>query len=127
VVKEILDHNGETVRKIEPELVRNVISPEASRKVVDLMELVVEKGTAKAAQLDGYRVGGKTGTTRRLNPETRLYEKSYIASFCGIAPIEDPEVAIYVYVDNPRGDKFYGGQISAPIFREIAREAMRVM
>ncbi len=127
VVKEILDHNGNTVKKIEPKFVKSVADPIACRKIVNLMELVVEKGTAKAAKLDGYRVGGKTGTTKKLDPKTHKYENSYIASFCGVAPIEDPEVCIYVYVDNPRGNKVYGGQVAAPVFREIAREAMRVL
>lgn len=125
VVKEILDHNGNTVRKIEPEFVRSVADAAACRKVVDLMELVVEKGTGKPARLDGYRVGGKTGTTKKL--VNGAYGNSYIASFCGVAPIEDPEVCIYVYVDNPRGDSFYGGSVAAPVFREIAREAMKVL
>ncbi len=127
VVKEILDHSGNTIKKIEPKFLSSVADPVACRKIINLMELVVEKGTAKAAKLDGYRVGGKTGTTKKLDPKTKRYENAYIASFCGVAPIEDPEVCIYVYVDNPRGDKKYGGQVAAPVFREIAREAMRVL
>lgn len=127
VVKEIIDHSGNTVKKIEPQFLSSVADPVACKKIVDLMELVVEKGTAKNAKLEGYRVGGKTGTSKKLDPKTRRYENAYIASFCGIAPIEDPEVCIYVYVDNPRGGMFYGGQVAAPIFREIAREAMRVL
>lgn len=125
VVKEILDHHGNTVERFEPKFLRSVASPAACRKVINLMELVVEKGTAKAAKLDGYRVGGKTGTTKKL--VNGHYDKAYIASFCGIAPIEDPEVCIYVYVDNPKGSKVYGGSVAGPIFREIAREAMRVL
>jgi cell division protein FtsI/penicillin-binding protein 2 len=125
VVKEILDHNGNTVQKIEPKFLRSVADPAACRKVIDLMEQVVEKGTAKPAKLEGYRVGGKTGTTKKLI--NGRYENAYIASFCGIAPIEDPEVCIYVYVDNPKGDKVYGGSVAAPIFREICRETMKVL
>src|SRR5690606_41026947 len=63
-------------------------------KIINLMELVVEKGTAKPAKLEGYRVGGKTGTTKKVGPNG--YENAYIAGFCGVAPIEDPEVCIYV-------------------------------
>ncbi len=126
VVKEILDHHGNTVKKIEPEYVREVADPVACRKIVELMELVVEKGTAKAAKLEGYRVGGKTGTSKKVM-KNGTYGNAYIASFCGIAPIEDPEVCIYVYVDYPKSGQIYGGQIAAPVFREIAREAMRVL
>lgn len=126
VVKEIIDHSGNIIKKVEPEVLGTVASPSACRKVINLMELVVEKGTAKPAKLEGYRVGGKTGTTKKLG-KNGDYENSYIAGFCGIAPIEDPEVCIYVYVDNPRGSSVYGGSVAGPIFREICREAMRVL
>lgn len=126
VVKEVLDHDGNTVREMEPEVVRQVATPSACRKIINLMELVVEKGTGKAGKVEGYRVGGKTGTTKKVG-KNGLYEDAYIAGFCGIAPIEDPEVCIYVYIDNPKGGKFYGGLVAGPVFREIAREAMKVL
>ncbi len=125
VVKEILNHHGDPVEIIEPKVLRRVVNSEASRKILDLMELVVDKGTAKSAQLPGYRVGGKTGTTKKL--VNGRYENAYIASFCGVAPIEDPEICIYVYVDNPKGEARFGGSVAGPIFREIAREAMKIL
>lgn len=124
VVKEILDYDGNTIEKFEPQYVRQVADPVACAKILDMMEQVVEKGTATSAKIDGYRVGGKTGTTKKT--VNGHYVNDYISSFCGVAPIEDPEVCIYVYVDSPKGS-YYGGVVAAPIFREIAREAMKVL
>lgn len=126
IVKEILDHSGNVIKRNEPEVMGTVASPSACRKTLQLMELVVEKGTAKPAKLEGYRVGGKTGTTKKIS-DNGIYENRYIAGFCGIAPLEDPEVCIYVYIDNPRGENIYGGSVAGPVFREICREAMRVL
>jgi len=126
IVKEIIDHSGNVIKRNEPEVVGTVASPSACRKTLQLMELVVEKGTAKPAKLEGYRLGGKTGTTKKVSA-SGVYEDRYIAGFCGIAPLEDPEVCIYVYIDNPRGESVYGGLVAGPVVREICREAMRVL
>lgn len=128
VVREVRNYRGEVVRQILPETVRRVCSPTTSRRMRELMEAVVTEGTGKSAQIPGYRVGGKTGTTIKLDPETKRYSKgNYIASFCGIAPLEDPEICIYVWIDNPRGGQYYGGQVSAPVFKEIAQTALKVL
>lgn len=130
VVSEILDYNGKTIRKIEPQKVRRIASPVACHKVLELMEGVVTHGTGKAAALPNYRVGGKTGTTKKIDPTTKppsYTMKNYIASFCGVAPIENPEICIYIYIDNPKGEKTFGGQVSAPVFHDIAEVALKVL
>lgn len=130
VVREVLDYNGKVIRRNGPTKVRRIASPVACHKVLQLMENVVTKGTGKSAALPNYRVGGKTGTTKKIDPTTRppsYSMKSYIASFCGVAPIENPEICIYIYVDDPKGEKTYGGQVSAPIFKEIAEVALKVL
>lgn len=125
VVKEIRDYQGEVIQKIEPKELRRIVSPETSRKMLDLMQLVVLKGTGKKAALEDYHVGGKTGTTKKLDHETHVYTmKNYIGSFCGVAPLEDPEICIYVWMDNPRRH-MYGGDVAAPVFKEIAETALK--
>jgi cell division protein FtsI (penicillin-binding protein 3) len=130
VVSEILDYNGKTIKKIEPQKVRRVASPVACHKVLELMEGVVTHGTGKSAALPNYRVGGKTGTTKKIDPTTHppsYTMRNYIASFCGVAPIENPEICVYIYIDNPKGEKMFGGQVSAPVFHDIAEVALKVL
>ncbi len=127
VVREIRDFRGDVVKRIEPQALRRVCSPTTSKRVLRLMEEVVVKGTGKTAALDDYRVGGKTGTSRKIDPETHTYGRSYVASFCGVAPLEDPEIVVYVYIDNPRGSSYYGGTVAAPTFKEVASVALKTL
>lgn len=125
VLKKITDHNGNIIKENHPQKLRQIADPVACQKMLALLEQVVEKGTGKTAKLDEYRVGGKTGTTKKI--VNRVYVNQYIASFCGLAPINDPEVCIYVYVDNPTTEARHGGQVAGPIFREIARETLKIL
>jgi membrane peptidoglycan carboxypeptidase len=128
VAREVRNFRGEVVKKIEPETLRRVCSQETSKRMLELMEAVVKEGTGKAAAIPGYRVGGKTGTTIKLDPETKRYSRgNYISSFCGVAPLDDPEICIYIWIDNPRGGVYYGGQVAAPVFKEIATCALKVL
>lgn len=120
VVEERHSPNGEVAWKREPVVRRQVISTRTSMLMRELMEDVVLNGTGKSAQIPGFRVGGKTGTTRKSNVFTH---REYIASFGGALPIDQPRVAIYCYVDNPTG-KYYGGSVAAPIFQSIAQECV---
>ncbi|MBX7244604.1 MAG: transpeptidase family protein [Candidatus Sumerlaeaceae bacterium] len=127
VVKEIRNYRGETVKKIEPHALRSVCSAATSRKMLDFMEAVVVEGTGKKAALDDYEVGGKTGTARTLD-EGGGYHESYIASFCGVAPLSDPEVCCYVYVHNPdKSVHYYGGDVAAPAFKAITEVALKTL
>lgn len=117
--------SGQVMEVIQPELVRQVISPETSKQVREALESVVAKGTGRNAFLDGYRVGGKTGTAQKV-VGGRYSANEHIVSFIGFAPADDPKVVIYVAVDNPQGLQF-GGLIAAPIVRNIMSDTLRYM
>ena len=127
VVREIRNSRGEVLKKFEPQEVGRVCTPETTKQVLRLMEEVVVKGTGKLAALDDYRAGGKTGTTRKIDPKTRSYGQSTIAAFCGVAPLEDPEIVVYITIDNPRGATTYGGTVAAPAFKEMATVALKTL
>jgi len=119
LVSEILDENGETVMKAEPTLVRQTISKETSDTMRMLIQSVVEEGTAKNAQVAGFSIGGKTGTSEKIDVfdanGQRVLDK--IVSFVGIAPMENPEYIVLVALDTPsRATGIYisGGVMAAP-------------
>ncbi len=116
---------GEVVEDIEPELVRQVISEETSKEVRLALESVVAKGTGRNAFIDGYRVGGKTGTAQKII-NGRYSANEHIVSFVGFAPADDPQVVIYIAVDDPQGLQF-GGLIAAPIVRNIMEDTLRYL
>ncbi|WP_127579631.1 stage V sporulation protein D [Paenibacillus koleovorans] len=116
---------GETVGAVQPELVRQVISEATSKTVRESLESVVAKGTGRNAFLDGYRVGGKTGTAQKVIGG-RYSPDEHIVSFIGFAPADDPKIVIYVAVDDPQGLQF-GGLIAAPIVRNIMGDSLRYM
>ena len=113
---------GIVLEETEPELVRQVISPETSRQVREALEKVVAQGTGQKAFLDGYRVGGKTGTAQKV-VNGRYSPNEHIVSFIGFAPADDPQLIVYVAVDNPQGIQF-GGVVAAPIVRNIMADAL---
>ncbi len=116
---------GETVQSNEPEEVRQVISEKTSKQVREALESVVAKGTGRNAFIDGYRVGGKTGTAQKVI-NGRYSPNEHIVSFVGFAPADDPQIVVYVAVDNPQGIQF-GGLVAAPIVRNIMADAMEVL
>ena len=97
VVKQILNANGTVIKDVEPELVRVTNSKSTSDFLKEALYQTVEQGTGRPAKIQGYHVGGKTGTAQKL-PRS---EKNYLVSFCGFAPVEDPELLVYVIVDTP--------------------------
>lgn len=120
VVKRVTDSDGGLVSEGEPTLLRSVISQETSAKVCEILEKVVcdpVEGTGKNAYVAGYRIGGKTGTSEKVAQEIETGAKEYIVSFIGVAPANDPEIAILVLLDNPKQpSKVYtsGGLMAAP-------------
>jgi stage V sporulation protein D (sporulation-specific penicillin-binding protein) len=113
---------GMILEEAQPELVKQVISPETSKKVREALENVVAQGTGGKAFLDGYRVGGKTGTAQKV-VNGRYSKNEHIVSFIGFAPADDPQLIVYVAVDNPQGIQF-GGLVAAPIVRSIMADAL---
>lgn len=125
LVKEIVSPKGQVIKSFDPELVDQVSSAETAKTVRELMEGVVLVGTGKEAQIPGFRIGGKTGTTIKTRPG--VTPKKYIASFAALMPIQNPRLAVYMYVDEPAGEEFYGGSVAAPIFREIAYHVAHIL
>ncbi|MCL6604120.1 MAG: stage V sporulation protein D [Paenibacillus sp.] len=116
---------GKMVSEIKPELVKQVISEETSRKVREALESVVAKGTGRPAFIDGYRVGGKTGTAQKVI-NGRYSPTEHIVSFIGFAPADDPQIVVYTAVDNPKGIQF-GGVVAAPIVQNILEDSLHYM
>jgi cell division protein FtsI (penicillin-binding protein 3) len=93
-----------------------------------MMEGVVLYGTGKSAQLNGFSSGGKTGTAQKIDPATHLYSKTmHVASFAGIAPVNNPVIAVAVVIDTPKGPSYYGAQVSAPVFAEVAQQVLEYL
>ncbi len=124
LIKKVLSNTGEVLREYHPEILRKVISPSTSQQVKHMMSLVVnEDGTGTKAAMDGYTVGGKTGTAQKASKNKRGYEENkYISVFAGFAPLKNPELAILVVVDEPR-KQYYGGDVAAPAFKTIMTES----
>ncbi len=121
IVKRIYDEDGNTVLVCNPRPKRQVISPETAQLMAKLLiRTVSPEGTAPRAQIPGYEVAGKTGTTQKLI-DGKYSDTHHIASFCGFFPSRDPRLVVTVIVDNPhlKGIGF-GGLVSAPIFKAIA-------
>jgi cell division protein FtsI (penicillin-binding protein 3) len=104
---------------------RRVIRPETAATLRHLMEGVILSGTGKAARLDGWTAGGKTGTAQKIDPATGRYSRTnVIASFTGFAPINTPAVTILVSLDSPEGWPHGGGDVAAPVFKRIAEQVL---
>ncbi len=115
--------HGEVVAQLKPEMVRQVISPDTSRKVIEALQTVTEAGgTATEAALEHFHVAGKTGTARKWNDQIKNYDtERYYASFVGFFPATDPRICIAITVDEPDKRKgYYGGKVAGPIFRKVA-------
>jgi len=102
-----------------------VISAQTARAVLGMLESVVANGSGSRAQVRGYRVAGKTGTSRKA--VAGGYGDEYVTLFAGIAPVSDPRIAVVVTINEPSGDEYYGSEVSAPVFAEIVGDALRVM
>ncbi|WP_437342336.1 stage V sporulation protein D [Jeotgalibacillus marinus] len=118
--------SGETVEEIEPDIKRRVISEDTSKQVREALETVVAQGTGRGAFVDMYRVGGKTGTAQKVE-DGQYMEDSYIVSFIGFAPSDDPELIVYVAIDHPKNTVQFGGVVAAPIVGNILEDGLGVL
>lgn len=105
-----------------PTVVRKVISEDTSNKVRHALESVVSNGTGRPAYIDGYRVGGKTGTAQKVK-DGKYMVGNYIVSFIGFLPADNPQVVVYIAIDNAKGVTQYGGTIAAPIAKQVLTDA----
>jgi len=128
LVRRVVDPaNGQVLSEAVPTPVRRAVSPETAAQVGRWLEGVVSDpdGTGKRARLAGWRVAGKTGTAQKADPVSGGYSADrHFSSFVGFAPAEAPRVVIGVFVDEPKGE-IYGGEVAAPVFREIAAHALQ--
>jgi cell division protein FtsI (penicillin-binding protein 3) len=118
IVKRML-HSMEVVKEFEAEVLNEKIATEENLTIIrDMLEGVVERGTAKNIKSDQYKIAGKTGTTQKL--ADGQYSKRYYTSFAGYFPAEEPKYSCIVVIDDPAGPNKYGGKTAAPVFRKMA-------
>ncbi len=124
IVERVVDQDGNVVSTGNTSYKRQVISEETSAQIREALEVVVNGG-AKNAYVAGYRTGGKTGTSQKIDLINETGNKSlYVASYVGMAPIENPEIAVLVLLDEPTAGSIYGGTISAPVASAIMSEIL---
>ncbi|CAM5189396.1 Stage V sporulation protein D (Sporulation-specific penicillin-binding protein) OS=Ureibacillus acetophenoni OX=614649 GN=SAMN05877842_101376 PE=3 SV=1 [Ureibacillus acetophenoni] len=122
VVSKVYDsETGKVILENTPTLKKQVISEETSAQVRSALESVVANGSGRQAYRDGLRIGGKTGTAQKVQ-DRRYMEGNYIVSFIGFAPADDPEIIVYVAVDNPKSATVFGSTIAAPIVGQIIED-----
>ena len=103
---------------------QKIISTDSASQVLDALRMVVEEGTGKAADIKGFSVGGKTGTSHQTRRGSGYAEDLYIASFIGITPISDDSITIFVSIENPSLNSYTGGAVAAPVFAKIAESSL---
>ena len=127
IVKSLLEpETNTTIKSYNKKLVRKVISKSTSKEVRYALESVVTNGTGRNAFIDGYRVGGKTGTAQKVSNGVYM-SGNYIVSFIGFMPSDDPKIIVYVAIDNPKGVVQYGGTVAAPIARNILYDSIDIL
>lgn len=126
VVKEITAQDGSVIERTEPEVVSNPISEATSAQMRKLLEKVVEEGGGRNAFIEGYRIGGKTGTAQ-VYKDGVVSSDTHIGSFIGFAPIDDPQVAVLVIVDEASKGSDYGSVTAAPFARDILEKTLNYL
>lgn len=125
VVSEIISPRGEVIASFKNKETDRVISAKTAETFKEILRSVTEEGgTGKSASVDGNAVAGKTGTAQIIDPRTKRYSKEkYVSSFVGFVPVDNPRIAMIVVVYEPKG-QIYGGVVAAPVFRDIANQAL---
>ncbi|SJZ35464.1 stage V sporulation protein D [Selenihalanaerobacter shriftii] len=121
LVEKIENEQGRIIKEFKPELIRQVISKETAQTVRKLLEGVVTDGSGKNAQVEGYRIGGKTGTAKHYGVQ------SYDSSFVGILPVGNPELVVLVVMKGVTSYPYYGSQVAAPMFHNIVKDVVRYL
>ncbi len=127
LVKEITNNEGYVVQEYEPNAVSHVIDAETSQTMRELLQGVVEKGGGGQAKIEGYAVGGKTGTAQKYGDDGEILEDKYIASFIGFAPATDPELVVLILVDEPSEGETFGSVVAAPYVREVLESSLKYL
>lgn len=124
VVAQIVDDSGNIVKTADTNPKRQVISTDTSKRMAAILQQNATTGTAKNGYLPGYRIGGKTGTSQKTDVKIKTGKDEYIASYCGFAPADDPQVIMLVYYDEPHGDSYYGSAVAGPVFAKTMEEIL---
>ena len=126
IVSRMEDKNGKIKKEFKSRVVHRVISSKTSRVLSEILTGVVKSGTGINAQIGGYTIAGKTGTAQKYIPGKGYSSKKYVASFIGFLPVPNPEIAILIMVNEPRG-AYYGSIVAAPAFRNVAQGVARYL
>lgn len=125
VVSKITDSSGNVIKNVEKHVKRQVVSKETSDKMNEILAYNTATAGATAGYVAGYKVAGKTGTSEKIGTKSISgLGEDYIASFCGYAPADDPQIAMLVFFDTPSGGSYYGSLVSSPVFINIMSEVL---
>jgi len=126
IIKSYSNAQGEVTSTTETSMVGQPVPAETAKTIVDILEKEVSEGGGNKAMVEGYHFGGKTGTAEKLDTKRGGYlDGQYIASFIGFGPVEDPKFVVLVAIDDPQKGSIYGGQIAAPVFKDIVSQLVR--
>ena len=123
IVKQVVDTQGNIIKSSEKIIKRRVISEDTSRRIAAMLQINATSGTAKSGYVAGYRVAGKTGTSQKIG-QSGPDGMDYIASYCGFAPADNPQVALLVFYDTPKGTSYYGGVVAGPTFCKTMQDIL---
>lgn len=125
VVSKITDSQGNVIKNVEKTVKRQVISKSTSDKMNEILGYNTATAGATAGYVAGYKIAGKTGTSEKIGSKViSHFSEDYIASSCGYAPADDPQIAMLVFFDTPSGDAYYGSQVASPVFINIMSEVL---
>lgn len=130
VVDKVLDADGNVVKTTETQIKRQVISEETSAQMREILENVVNTNGGSNAYINGYRIGGKSGTTEKIDErnkllaETGVDKMTYVPSFAAFAPADDPQIVMLVMADTPTGTQYYGSAVAAPVVSAVLKEGL---
>lgn len=128
LIDRIEDPDGRLEQSYQPQVLKRVIPAEVAKRIRDTLEKAVTEGSGANAKLNLYSSAGKTGTSEKVDPETKSYAADLrIASFVGFAPVDDPHLVIYVVIDEPKNKPYYGGRWAAPVFKDIAEQTLQYL
>lgn len=124
IIEEITAADGTVIFKADTTPVRRVISEESSKEVCRILQSVVDNGTGRNAKIEGYAIGGKTGTAQKYDSYGRVAEGSYICSFIGFAPADEPRYLVLILVDEPHVGSIFGSTVAAPYVRRVLSQIL---
>ena len=125
IVNSITDSNGNIVKNNTTQVRRQVISEDTSAEMRKILQGVVEGQKGSNCYIQGYKIGGKSGTSQKIDED--VTGRTYVSSYCAFAPADDPEIIMLVMVDHPTGEKYYGSQVAAPICVKVLSDVLPYM